>query len=59
MVRLPINLVTQPFSLAGNRMSEKQLDLLINEVIKQLENEGLISRKSPDILATSKSVNRE
>ena len=39
-------------------MSEKQLDLLINEVIKQLENEGLISRKSPDILATSKSVNK-
>jgi len=58
MVRLPKNLVTQPFSLAGDRMSEKQLDLLINEVIKQLENEGLISRKSPDILATSKSVNK-
>jgi len=35
-------------------MSEKQLDVLINEVIKQLANEGLISRKSTDHLNDSK-----
>ena len=40
-------------------MSEKQLDLLINEVIKQLANEGLISRKSTDHLTEFKTIHQK